>query len=127
MFDKISIGASYSRPDLADIWGYASFHAIARGVVTPTGTNKIILFVTEEKQSDHEQYEDRMDNGRLSWEGPTDHFAERRMVNTAKTGDEIHLFHRFRHHSDFVYIGQLELLSYVAHANNPSSFTFKIR
>ncbi len=57
MFEKIRKGGSYSRPQLAELWGYASFHAIARGVVTPQGKNKIILFVTEEKQAFQEQYQ----------------------------------------------------------------------
>ena len=35
------------------MWGYASFHAIARGVVTPKDDNKIVLFVTEEKTTMH--------------------------------------------------------------------------
>jgi hypothetical protein len=56
-FANISKGATYSRQVLAELWGYASFHAIARGVVTPRGDNKIVLFVTEEKQPSAEQYD----------------------------------------------------------------------
>ena len=74
-FARITRGAEYSRNTLADIWGYSSYHAIARGVVTPQGDNKIILFVTEEKQDSLEQYADRLDGNLLYWEGPNDHFA----------------------------------------------------
>jgi hypothetical protein len=49
-FAKITKGATYSRQVLAELWGYSNFHAIARGVVTPRDDNKIVLFVTEEKQ-----------------------------------------------------------------------------
>lgn len=55
-FDQIQRGEKHSRPDLADIWGYESYHALARGVVTPADDHKIILFVTEEKQDFQTQY-----------------------------------------------------------------------
>jgi hypothetical protein len=125
-FAKITKGATYSRQALAMLWGYASFHAIARGVVTPRDDNKIILFVTEEKQSSAEQYADRLSGGKLEWEGPTDHFAENRMLNAASSGDEIHLFHRERHHTDFTYCGRLIVASHVHHTARPSHFTFKV-
>lgn len=127
MFESIRPGVTYSRPQLAELWGYASFHAIARGVVTPQNTNKIILFVTDEKQAFQEQYCNRLDNGKLAWEGPTDHFAEQRMVSAAQTGDEIHLFYRDRYHSDFTYIGKLSVESFNLHADRPSSFVFTVQ
>ena len=125
-FAKISKAASYSRQQLAELWGYSSFHAIARGVVTPRGDSKIVLFVTEKKQSSAEQYADRLIENTLEWEGPTDHFAEGRMLNAASSGEEIHLFHRERHHSDFTYCGQLAVVSQALHTNRPSNFTFKV-
>ena len=70
-FLEIKKGSSYSRQTLAELWGYTSFHAIARGVVTPRKDNKIVLFVTEEKQSSAEQYADRLSGDILEWEGPT--------------------------------------------------------
>ena len=106
------------------MWGYTSFHAIARGVVTPRSDNKIVLFVTEEKQSSAEQYADRLSGDILEWEGPTDHFAEDRMLNAEKMGDEIHLFHRVRHHSDFTYCGPIKVASHTLHSNRPSHFKF---
>ena len=124
---RINKGATYSRQELAELWGYASFHAIARGVVTPRDDNKIVLFVTEEKQSSAEQYADRLSGKKLEWEGPTDHFAEDRMLNAASTGDEMHLFHRERHHTDFTYCGRLVVTSHVCRADKPSHFTFKVR
>lgn len=77
-FEKVTRGALYSRHTLAGLWGYTSFHAIARGVVTPRDDNKIVLFVTEKKQSTAEQYADRLSDNVLEWDGPTDHFAEDR-------------------------------------------------
>lgn len=125
-FAKIAKGSSYSRHMLAEIWGYASFHAIARGVVTPRNDNKIVLFVTEEKQSSAEQYSDRLSGNTLEWEGPTDHFAEDRMLKAEASGEEIHLFHRERHHSDFTYRGRLKVLSHALHGNCPSHFKFAV-
>jgi hypothetical protein len=102
-FAEIQVGCSYSRHDLVSLWGYAGVPAISRGVVTPRDDNKIILFVTHEKQPDHEQYDDELSGNTLRWEGPTDHFAEDRMLAATESGDEIHLFYRDRHHSDFEY------------------------
>ncbi|MBK8319356.1 MAG: hypothetical protein IPL05_12605 [Betaproteobacteria bacterium] len=125
-FAKIAKESTYSRQGLAELWGYASFHAIARGVVTPRDDNKIVLFVTEEKQSSAEQYVDRLTGGKLEWEGPTDHFAEDRMLNAASSGDEIHLFHRERHHMEFTYCGRLTVANHLRRTDRPSHFTFKL-
>ena len=125
-FAKITKGATYSRQALAELWGYASFHAIARGVVTPREDNKIVLFVTEEKQPSAEQYADRLSANKLHWEGPTDHFAEDRMLKALSTGDEIHLFYRERHHSQFTYYGRLELIGQDLRTDKPSQFTFHV-
>lgn len=125
-FIDIKIGSSYSRSDLAKLWGYAGVQALSRGVVTPKDDNKIILFVTHEKQSDHEQYEDELTGTTLRWEGPTDHFAEDRMLAASHSGDEIHLFYRDRHHTDFLYQGQLRLVSCERQSTQPSKFVFQV-
>lgn len=125
-FEEIYKDIEYSRHELAKIWGYSSFHAIARGVVTPRNNNKIVLFVTEEKQATFEQYSDRINGNVLEWEGPTDHFAEDRMIKADSVGDEIHLFYRERHHSDFLYKGKLKVIKYSLHTDKPSQFTFEL-
>ncbi|MFZ4791056.1 MAG: hypothetical protein ACOYMW_09230 [Candidatus Competibacteraceae bacterium] len=125
-FEKINKNAFYSRQQLAELWGYSSFHAIARGVVTPRYDNKIVLFVTEKKQSSAEQYADYLTGSILEWEGPTDHFAEDRILKILSTGDEIHLFHRERHHTDFTYYGRLGIIDYILQSDRPSRFRFKI-
>lgn len=125
-FIKIEKGCSYSRQTLAELWGYASFHAIARGVVTPRGDNKIVLFVTKEKQSSAEQYIDRLSGNALEWDGPTDHFAEDRILNADQNGEEVHLFHRERHYSEFIYIGRLKLMDHVLNSDRPSNFKFTV-
>jgi putative restriction endonuclease len=125
-FRKIKIGSVYSRSALAELWGYASYHAIARGVVTPRDDSKIVLFVTVEKQSSLEQYRDQLVGDILRWEGPNDHFAEDRMLRASTSGDEIHLFYRHRHHMDFTYLGKLDVRTCKRHADRPSQFEFKL-
>ena len=125
-FRSLTIGTEYSRHELANEWGYQSFHAIARGVVTPQDDNKIVLFVTREKQASAEQYDDHISDERLYWEGPTDHFAEDRMVPASSAGNEIHLFYRERHHTDFIYYGRIEARSCDRYLDRPSRFVFQL-
>jgi hypothetical protein len=123
-FEELVVGKEYSRSHLAKLWGYSGIQGLSRGVVTPRGSNNIILFVTHEKQSDAEQYADELQDGVLHWEGPTDHFAEDRLMESSHSGDLIHLFYRRRHHRDFTYFGRLELLSCERHGDRPSQFRF---
>ncbi len=125
-FARIRIGSKWSRMSLAALWGYKSFHAIAKGVVTPAGDNKIILFVTQEKQASATDYKDVLREDVLEWEGPNDHSAERRMLSATDTGDEIHLFHRARHHTDFEYYGELKIVSLSLNTKAPSKFVFEV-
>jgi len=125
-FDTIHVGQTYSRQELAKIWNYTSYPAIARGVVTPKNDNKIVLFVTKEKQAGATQYQDRIEHNKLYWEGPKDHFAEDRMLRSNHSSDEIHLFYRERHHSDFVYYGEIRLIEQHLHLNIPSKFVFSL-
>ena len=125
-FQNIHIGQTYSRPRLAALWGYSGYQALARGVVTPRGENIIILFVTEEKQSFQEQYKDKLTGNVLKWEGPTDHFAENRMIIACDNDDEIHVFHRIRHHSDFTYLGKATVENVELNIGNSSNFRLRI-
>lgn len=125
-FSQIEVGLAYSRSELTKLWCYSGIQALSRGVVTPRDDNKIILFVTRDKQNDHEQYEDKLSGTTLQWEGPTDHFAEDRMLAASGSGEEIHLFYRDRHHSDFVYHGQLRIICCEQYTDRPSKFVFQV-
>lgn len=107
--------------------GLYSYQALARGVVTPRGDNRIILFVTEDKQAFQEQYEDRLSGDTLQWEGPTDHFAEDLMIEAEDNGDEIHIFHSERHHSDFTYLGRAAVQNVERNIGRPSRFRLRIQ
>lgn len=124
-FDQLQLGQEYGRPELAMLWGYATWNAIARGVITPAGDNKIVLFVTREKQEALTQYQDHFEGDRLHWEGETDHANDSRVVNAAGAGDEIHLFYRERHHSDFTYFGLVTLIEHTLNRETPSQFVFE--
>ena len=125
-FESIKIGEVYSRNFLAKTWGYAAYQALARGVVTPKGDSKIILFVTADKQEWIQQYTDKLQGDVLIWEGPNDHFAEGRMLNVKDSGEEIHLFFRARHHTDFTYYGKIEVEGATIESKRPSRFTFRL-
>ncbi len=124
-FDRIAINKAYSRQELADLWGYRGWQAFSRGVFTPRNQSYILLFVTREKQSSAHPYVDRLEGDRLYWEGPTDHVAEKRMTAAPNTRDEIHLFCRDRHHSDFTYLGELSLESVTPLTVKSSEFVFR--
>jgi len=125
-FEKLQIGHEYERPYLASLWGYKSFHAISRGVVTPIGTNYIILFVTKEKQDALTQYNDYLDGDFLHWEGEEKHSSDLRIINASKANDDIHLFYRDVHHSSFVYYGKLTLIKHQVLTDQPSQFLFSV-
>ena len=91
------------------------------------GDNRIILFVTEDKQVFQEQDEDRLSGDTLQREGPTDHFAEDRMIEAEDNGDEIHIFHRERHHSDFTYLGCATVENVERNIGRPSRFRLRIQ
>lgn len=125
-FKDIKFGESYERPMLAKLWGYQSFHAISKGVVTPAGTNYIIFFVTKDKQAALTQYNDYIDGNMLFWEGEEKHSSDRRVVEANNNGDEIHLFYREAHHTPFIYFGKISLTDYQLRENAPSEFVFRI-
>jgi putative restriction endonuclease len=126
-FKNLKFGQTYDRPLLAKLWGYQSFHALSKGVVTPAKTKYIIFFVTKEKQQTLTQYNDYIDGNILFWEGEEKHSSDKRIIEANKNGDEIHLFYRDIHHTSFVYFGKITLTDYVLKENSPSEFVFRIQ
>lgn len=125
-FEEILRGSEYTRPQLAQIWGFKSFQAISRGIVTPAKTPYIILFITKEKQACLTQYKDVFKAGVLDIEGETNHTADQRLVQAEQRGDEIHLFYRERHHMPFTYKGRVHVADYRLFGDRPSRFRFAI-
>ena len=125
-FEQITVGTEYTRSQLAEMWGYAGYEAISRGIVTPRNTAFIIMFITEEKQESLTQYEDRLENGILHIEGETNHAADERIISAESADDEIHLFYRIRHHMPFIYYAQIHLERYEQLTNRPSRFKIRV-
>jgi len=125
-FDTIEVGHDYTRPQLAKLWGYKSYEALSRGVVTPSDTPFIIQFITKKKQPFLPQYQDAFDDGVLEIDGENNHVSDERIINAASVGDEIHLFYRKQHHKPFIYYGKLHLTEYKRESDKPSRFKFVV-
>lgn len=124
--EPLEVGRLYTRPQLAALWGYKSFHAIARGVVTPRDEGVIILFVTHNKQEGLTQYNDVISGDRLYWEGEKGHRTDDRIARAHETGEGIVLFYRDVHHTPFRYYGQVLLTRFQPRKNEPSKFEFDL-
>lgn len=124
-FDEIHVGAQYDRPTLAKMWGYKSWAAISRGILTPLGQHAIVLFITEDKQAVLRQYRDSFDGEVLRMEGEEGHKNDERLINASVDGDEVHLFYRRRHHSPFIYHGRFSLEYYQRFSDRPTLFVFR--
>jgi hypothetical protein len=122
-FDTLIIGNKYSRPTLANLWGYKSFNAISRGVFSPKGMDILIFFITKEKQETLTQYEDHIDADILFWEGEKGHGSDKRIIEGK---DQIFIFYREIHHTDFIYEGRAILRSFQLYTNRPSKFSFNL-
>lgn len=124
-FDDIAVGSTWEREALATKWGYRTFHALARGVFTPAGDKKIILFVTESQQAVLPQFADKLSDQVLNWQGEASHANDLRIAQAAKSGDEIHVFYRERHHLPFRYLGRARVKDAELRTEKPSEFIFE--
>lgn len=125
-FDNLEIGRFYDRNLLTKLWGYKGRQAISKGVVTPANSNDIVLFVTKEKQRSSTQYEDYISDDYLYWEGEEKGGNNDRIINATRNHHPIHLFYRYRHHSDFKYMGDIQLVSFIEKKDAPFKFIFNI-
>lgn len=123
--ETLIVGKEYDRTFLANLWGYRSFQALGRGVVTPKGEKVIILFITKDKQEALEQYEDSFDGHVLQMEGETNHANDVRLSNSLGQ-DHVYLFYRERHHMPFTFKGEVFLESTRILTDQPSRFTFVV-
>ena len=125
--DLLRIGDSYTSIDLAEMWGYQDFHPLARGIVTPSGTKKILLFVTLNKEADRIQYIDSFDGHTLRMEGQQKHGTDHRIAgNLNYKTDDFFLFCRKTKFEPFTYYGKCVLNNVHLHQDEPSVFEFTI-
>lgn len=125
-FSAIRLGERYDRLALARMWGYQSYEAISRGVVTQKANKNIVLFVTRIKQRSLTSYNDYISGDYLFWEGEEGHGNDNRIASASASGDLVHLFYREIHHTPFEYRGALELLTTHPEVNHPSRFVFRL-
>jgi putative restriction endonuclease len=125
-FSSLEIGQYYSRIQLAAIWRYNSYQGFSRGVFTPKNSNKIVLFVTKDKQISFTQYQDYITENFLYWEGEAKGGSNSRIINAKNNKEEIHLFYRKRHHDSFEYRGLISLMNYFPRDEKPYEFIFQI-
>lgn len=122
-FGQLEINGEYDRNDLAKLWGYEGREAISRGIVTPSGDDKIVLFVTQENQAAN-QYRNYLEGDQLFMDGEVGHANDNRLVSANRKGDEIHLFYRELPRNPFMYFGQVWLSSYELLSPMASRFIF---
>jgi putative restriction endonuclease len=125
-FTRIQLGDRYDRPTLAQLWGYESYEAISRGVVTQKGSPHIVLFVTWIKQRSSTPYSDYLSGDQLFWEGEEQHQSDDRIASALTDGKAIHLFYREIHHTPFEYKGQVQLTKFDPETERPSRFVFRL-
>lgn len=125
-FDQIKVGNTYSRQDLIKIWGYAGIEAIQRGVVTPSNSSAVILFVTKNKDKYATPYHDYISDGYLYWDGEEKGRSNDRIINTRFSNEPIHLFYRYEARLDFIYMGLVKYQEHIPMENEPFKFVYKI-
>ena len=126
--DILRVGADYTSKELAELWGYQDYHALAKGIVTPSGLKKILLFVTHKKEADRVQYVDKLEGNMLYMEGQLKHGTDKRIAdNLHFRNDEFFLFYRDNKFQPYTYLGNCILVEADLHQDQPSNFTFVIK
>ncbi len=126
LLDVLILNQTYTRPELARLWGLGGIQGINRGVYTPAKQRVIFIFVTRIKQKCLTHYNDYLYGDLLFWEGENGHGTDERIAAASSKGEEIHLFYRERHHSDFIYQGKVILAHWNKRNDAPSEFVFKV-
>jgi hypothetical protein len=124
--DPLLIGRTYDRKVLAQLWSLKGFQAIGRGVFTPTGANRIFLFVTRKREGWMTPYDNFLDHDLLFWEGEKGHGNDARIVDASRNGEEIHLFYREHRLTPFSYYGKIVMIRCNRFGDRPSEFVFRV-
>lgn len=126
--DKLNLFGLYDQIELAELWGYKSYHAIRRGILTPAKTNKIILFITHEKVSYATPYDDKLEDNIINIDGEEKHGNDKRLIDNfkGKKHDDIYLFYRNKYHEKYVYYGLVKLINFELNKIEASRFSFQL-
>ena len=121
--ERLIVGHNYAREDLAAMFRITDA-TLNTGVFRPAGTNSVWLFVTKDKTRDRTQYQDRLEENRLYWQGQTSGRTDAMIVAHESRDLELLLFYRERKYEHpkaaFRFEGRFR---YVSHSGaKPSSF-----
>lgn len=124
--DKLKINHSYTRKELAELWGYKDYNAIRRGIFTPAGSHLIILFITRDKDKEAVQYQDSFDGKLLKMQGEVKHSNDKRLEKILKkeSDEEIYLFYRETHQTPFIFEGKMRITKALLYQDRISEFEF---
>ena len=126
-FDSLKLFGEYDLKTLAELWGYQSYDAIRRGIVTPSGSKIIILFITLTHTSDATKYTNTREGSLLHMCGELKHGNDDRiMANLTNPQDMFYLFLRDEENVPFKYHGPVTLIKAKRNTTDPSLFDFKI-
>ena len=126
--EALQTGEIYSRDDLKRRFGIVDA-TINNGVFRPAHTASVLLFVTERKTSDRTQYQDRLADDLLYWQGQSSGRTDPLIVEHQARGLELLVFFRtekYEHpNAAFRYLGPFE---YVSHSGRqPTNFVLQAR
>jgi Domain of unknown function (DUF3427) len=126
--DKTALvrGNIYTRNDLRDLFEIRDA-TLNNGVFHFRDRHEVWLFVTENKQSDREQYVDRLSAGSLYWQGQRMGRTDSLIIDHKRTGENLLLFYRRAKYefegAGFRYEGVFE---YVSHSGGyPTNFVLR--
>lgn len=126
-FDSLKLFNEYDLKTLADLWGYQSYDAIRRGIVTPAGSNIIILFITLSHASEATKYTNSREGSVLHMCGELKHGNDDRIIaNVNHPQDAFYLFLREEEKAPYKYYGPVTLTNAKRNITDPSLFDFKI-
>lgn len=126
-FDSLKLFGEYDLKTLAELWGYQSYDAIRRGIVTPSGSKIIILFITLSHSSEATKYTNTREGSILHMCGELKHGNDDRIIaNLTNPQDVFYLFLRDEEKVPFKYHGPVTLIKAKRNTTDPSLFDFKI-
>jgi hypothetical protein len=120
------VGNIYTRNDLRELFDIRDM-TLNNGVFPVKSGNEVWLFVTENKQSDRQQYVDKLSGDLLYWQGQKLGRTDPLIIGHRENGDLLLLFYRTAKYqfegAGFVFEGSFV---YVSHAGSfPTSFVLR--
>ena len=117
--EKLNLFGEYDQKTLAELWGYKSYDAIRRGIVTPAESNIIILFLTEGYN--------HLEGNQLKMCGETKHVHDSRIEgNINHPTDSIFLFYRADKRKKYTFFGEIKIKKADIQSEKASTFLFEV-